>query len=237
MSNNYPNKHSNKTFGGHSLKKSKAVDRKKNLLITIAVISVILIVMSIVALLISKLENNAPEEQQNKYQFDYADYNEDITEDKVYMGYDRNIYYTNPDGYMTVSVERDNMEDVSEVYREPVLFLMDCIDAMIAGDVSKYNSFFGAEYYKNTDSTPKESFTPQKLYSITITAVTYWYDDSSDSGVRYYNFGLDYMIKNNNGTLRSDMGSDAIRRIYLTIKEENDTFSIIDRSYISSLQY
>lgn len=135
------------------------------------------------------------------------------------MGYDRGVTYTN--GNLTVTVDREHLDDVSEAYRETVLFMFDYIDAMINGDAQKFNSMYAASFFKD-GRTPRERFTQQKIYAANIVAVDNWYDDSESSAVTYYNIGIDYMIKNNNGTLRDDMGSDAVRRKYLTIRKDAD---------------
>ena len=181
---------------------------------------------------ISKIKFGGNTETSNVYKFDYANYDENIFEDSKYMGYDRSIYYTDAEGYMTVTIDRENMDDVNEAYREVILFMMDYIDAMINGDVEKYNSCFDPSYYTG-GRQPKKNFTQQKLYRIKLIAVDYWYDESGGSSVMYYNIGIEYMIKNNNGTLRDDMGSDALRIKYLTIKETDGNFAITDESYFS----
>lgn len=208
---------------------------KKILLIVTGGICAFILIFFGVSRFISN-SRGGDETQPNNYRFDYANYDENIFLDKEYMSYDRSIYYTGVNTYMTVTIDRKHMDDVSEIYREPVLFLMDYIDAMINGDVTEYNACHAPEYYTG-GRKPKENFTMQKLYSITLISVDNWYDDSDSTAKRYYNIGIEYMIKNNNGTLRNDMGSDAIRRKYLTIKETSDgAFSITDESYFSGLE-
>lgn len=209
---------------------------KKILLIVAGGICAFILIFFGVSRFISSSRRGDKTTQSNNYRFDYANYDENIFLDKKYMSYDRSIYYTGVNTYMTVTIDREHMDDVSEIYREPVLFLMDYIDAMINGDVAGFNACHAPEYYTG-GRQPKENFTMQKLYSITLISVDNWYDDSDSDAERYYNIGIEYMIKNNNGTLRNDMGSDAIRRKYLTIKETSDgDFSITDESYFSSLE-
>lgn len=214
-----------------NLKKDKKT-AKKTILIVFAAMCIFMILYFMVSYGISKIKFGGNTETSNVYKFDYANYDENIFEDSKYMGYDRSIYYTDAEGYMTVTIDRENMDDVNEAYREVILFMMDYIDAMINGDVEKYNSCFDPSYYTG-GRQPKKNFTQQKLYRIKLIAVDYWYDESGGSSVMYYNIGIEYMIKNNNGTLRDDMGSDALRIKYLTIKETDGNFAITDESYFS----
>lgn len=212
--------------------KRKNISAKRGIIITLAAVLMAITLFYIILLMIEQTEITN-DMQTNKYTFSVADYDENIFEDRVYMSYDRSVYYTDPSSGMTVTVSRDDMTDVSETYREVIEFLLDYIDAMINGDVDGYNDCYAPEFY-NKDRTPKTSFTMQKLYRITITAVDWKYDDSGDEANRYYNIAIEYMIKNNNGTLRSDMGSDAIRKVYLTIMENvnsGGTMQITDESY------
>ncbi len=224
---------------GNNVNNSKKINNKKKtkkaIIIVFAAICGFIVLCYAAAYAISKIGTGEPAETSNVYRFEYPNYDEDIFKDKKYMGYDRSVYYTSAEGYMTVSIDRDDLSGVSESYREAVLFLMDYIDAMINGDVEKYNSCYDPSYYTN-GKKPKEKFTQQKLYMIKLTAVDRWYEDSESSGVTYYNIGIEYMIKNNNGTLRNDMGSDATRIIYLTIKEANGKFAITKESYVSRTQ-
>lgn len=84
------------------------------------------------------------------------------------MGYDRGVTYTN--GNLTVTVDREHLDDVSEAYRETVLFMFDYIDAMINGDAQKFNSMYAASFFKD-GRTPRERFTQQKIYAANIVAV------------------------------------------------------------------
>ncbi len=208
---------------------------KKAIIVVLCAVCMLIIVFYCIIWAVNR-HGNGDETLPNNYTFDYANYDEDIFRDKEYMSYDRNIYYTSINSYMTVTIDRENMDDVSESYRRPILFMMDYIDAIVNGDVETYNSCHASEYYKS-GRKPKENFTMQKLYAIKLTTVDTWYDDAGSEALRYYNIGIDYMIKNNNGTLRNDMGSDAIRRIYLTLKETSSgTITITDESYFSCLE-
>ena len=55
-------------------------------------------------------------------------------------------------------------------------------------------------------------FTAQKLYNIVITLISS--EEISQDGQKYdqYTYSLEYMICKNNGTFRTDVGSDASRK-------------------------
>ena len=126
----------------------------------------------------------------------------DIYTDEEYMDLDRTVYYTMVDGYET-TVPILAGEEIH--YSAEVRLLIRLVQAAIAGDSDTYNACFSSEYIeKSGEFSP---FTMQKLYDITI--VDYTYSATAPSGytsVRVY--GLRYKIKDNNGSLRDDVGSD-----------------------------
>lgn len=154
---------------------------------------------------------SSTEKHPNTIIFFTPNYDEDIYEDAVYLGLDRNIYIYDASVGLKESLEPEDYE----VYGESVQLMADFVNSIIAGDVERYNSFFADdEYYK-------ESFTKQKLYNIVIT--TYGSEEITDGDETWtqYEFALEYMIRQNNGTLRLDLESDACRAQYITVSDRS----------------
>ena len=139
----------------------------------------------------------------------------DITKDETYMSKNRIINFYKESTGVTVSV----LEEDRTGYNQAVNLLYSMVEFMIDGNVEGYNGCFSQIYFSSEE--PKIRFTKQKLYNITITevSITEKNDENGDPYTEYY-YKLDYMIRHNNGTLRSDVGSDSIKtqHIYLSDK-------------------
>ena len=82
----------------------------------------------------------------------------------------------------------------------------------------------------------KEAFTAQKLYNITITLQSR--EEVTEEGQTYNReiYVVEYMIRQNNGTFRTDVGSDAIRKQLVVVTDREgemkiDTVSSVTYSY------
>lgn len=140
--------------------------------------------------------------------FHKPDYSEDIYKDEYYMGLDRSIYYREIDTGVTIAVGPEDYDN----YGEGVKFMIDFVKCIIAGDAETYNSCFEEAFFEVKEQERKEAFTMQKLYNIVITKMSKTTDG--------YLFTLEYMIRNNNGTFRTDIGSDASKKQYITLSEK-----------------
>ena len=177
--------------------------RKKQMLLVILLVA-FLAVFIVTATVLLLLDDSGGPVGGNQAEIEFADpsLSVDIYEDEKYMELDRTIYYTMVDGYET-TVPILAGEDIH--YSTEVRLLVSLIRAAIAGDTDSYNACFSKEYIKASGEF--SPFTMQKLYDIAI--VDYTYTAAAPSGyvsVRVY--GLRYKIKDNNGSLRNDVGSD-----------------------------
>lgn len=154
-------------------------------------------------------------------------YDEDIYKDAVYIGLDRNIYIYDINTGVTESLESDDYE----AYGDGVKFMADFVNFIIEGDAESYNKCFENECFYNDSVEEKEAFTMQKLYNIKITRMSE--DDVSENGQNYtkYEFVLEYMIHQNNGTFRTDIGSDASKKQYITLTDRTGNLLISKTSY------
>ena len=125
-----------------------------------------------------------------------------------------------------------------------VKFMTDFIIAIQMGDVDAYNDCFSRSYLiaegkkkaENSDDPSKynnytdddflelgkeESFTMQQVYNAVITLLSE--TENEKTGTTNYIFDLKYKIRKNNGTLRTDMGSDVYRVQRINVIEDDTT--------------
>ena len=193
--------------------------RKKKLLVILLVAFLTVLILLTPALLLLG-SNDGGDDNGGRAEIEFADplLSVDIYTDEDYMDLDRRIYYTLVDGYET-TVPIPEGEEIH--YSTEVRLLVRLINAAIAGDTDTYNACFSKEYIETSGEFAP--FTMQKLYDISI--VDYTYSAVAPSGytsVRVY--GLRYKIKDNNGSLRDDIGSDGeIEQRVSVVKDANGT--------------
>ncbi len=137
----------------------------------------------------------------------------DIYSDEDYMTLDRNVYYCTRDGY---EIRTEIPESQYDSQPEPVRLLIAWLKAAERGDSVAYNDCFSPEYIEK--SGEQATFTMQKIYNITVTFQGRVSDSTVSDGYKdTYLYSVAYAIKDNNGSLRSDVGSDAIREQYVTV--------------------
>jgi hypothetical protein len=206
---------------------------KRRMLLIFGILLLILVVMVI---LVTTLENwllKAQTEQpkhgtQQTIIFHTPNYDEDITKDKAYMDRDRQIYYCDQSTGVTISLRDFEYAE----HGEGVELLCHMIESIIAGDHEAYNSFFSEEYLDREGE--KDMFTAQKLYEIKITLLSS--EEIIEDGLKstVETFTLEYMIYQNNGTFRTDVGSDAIRKQHVVVSDREGDMkidSIVSHTY------
>ena len=176
--------------------------------------------------LLSSLNNNKYNPTKQTIIFFEPNYDENIFEDTKYMGLDRNIYIYDIATGVTESLEQEDYEE----YSDAVKLMVDLINSIINGDAETYNNFFSSECVANGHVQLKEEFTMQKLYNIQITQLS---TEDDDSNYTKYEFILEYMIMQNNGTFRTDIDSDASKKQYITITDQTGEL-LIDSIITSS---
>ncbi len=190
---------------------------KKIILLSFAGMLLFVVLFYTGAYLIDKYATSSNPGDKNNYNptnqtitFYTPDYNEDIYKDSYYIGLDRNIYYYDPGTGLTTTISEADYYN----FNEGVRFMHDFVNHIIAGDSEEYNECFSLDYYLEDGNEEKDSFTMQKLYNIKITKVS---ETTGTGAGDIYIYMLEYMIHKNNGTFRTDMGSDASRTQYITI--------------------
>ena len=138
-----------------------------------------------------------------------------ILEYEEYVALDRNIIYRDGTGIESGLVEGNLNE-----YNPGVTVIYNMLNALIEGDVDAYNALLGDGVEK------KDSFTQQQIYKITVTNKTKSSNDGS------YEFTVDYKIHENNGSYRTDMGSDMYRPLSITVSNKSGKYLIESMSGI-----
>lgn len=204
----------------------------------VCIFGIILLVLVVLFVLVTVLENwlesTKVEQPSNGTPptiiFHTPNYEEDITKDSYYMDLDRQIYYADLSTGVTISLSKATYGE----HGEGVELLCRMIQYIIAGNHEKYNTCFSEAYLDEVGE--KDMFTAQKLYNITITLQSS--EEVSEEGKTYTRetFVLEYMIYQNNGTFRTDVGSDAIRKQAVVVTDREgemliDTISGYSYSY------
>ena len=189
--------------------------KKRILIVFGCMVAFVLIYMAVAASgILKNLSGNQNPPQNERpattYSFYEADYDLDILDIDEYMSKDRLIYYCDPNTGVTVSLTDD-----ADRLRYDGAFQTLCtmIDRIIAGNADRYNDLFSSRYYAIEGNERKTEFTMQQVYDIKIT----WdgksaQTDENGKTFTQYQYVVEYKIRQNNGTFRDDIDSDASRK-------------------------
>lgn len=158
------------------------------------------------------------------------DYDHDIMKDKEYLDLDRKIYYYADRTQLGTMIELDDSNRDKQAVG--VTLICDMVESIIMGDADTYNSFFSDYYFEHKELEPDPGFTMTQLYNIKITNFgTQAISDKKLGDYTEYHFVLQYSIHKNNGTFRSDIGSDGSAATYIIITDRNGELKIEDMFY------
>lgn len=196
-------------------KDNKHKKAKKGLYLIVLITIGILIILIVASLLIDSIEKNANPDREINYNFYPADFNENIFDDTEYVELiaAEFLKFCDQTNGLTVGITRENAKEQGI----EVEFLVEMIYDIINGDNQSYNDRFSDTYYKN--NSPKDKFTMQKIYDVTITYVSS--EDISDEQTGNYTksvYSIEYKIFENNGTFRRDIGAGS-KKQYFTISD------------------
>ena len=208
--------------GTESEKKSEkrsadeAKSRKKRIIITVAACLLAFVVLyygitAISSVIKQKKQDDEASKAVKGIKFHTPNYTEDITQDSVYMGLDRNFYFEDSSNGFRTSYDPESLEEVSDVYRDTVRTITRYLEAAIAGDAEELNECLSDWYFDN-GGKQRERIAPQKLYDILITTDTQAKVSDLPASSESYCYWVEYKIRMNNGTFRDDMGSDGVRK-------------------------
>ena len=149
-----------------------------------------------------------------------ADWELDIMKEPGYLAKDRTIYYCDAQYGLTEALDDKNRDD----FGPAVELLANMIDLIIAGDADHYNELFSSNYFANHD--PEPPFTMQQLYDIKLTKVK---ETQMSEGYTQYEFEVEYRIRQNNGTFRTDIGDEESRKQYFILSNSPSREVLIDQ--------
>lgn len=194
---------------------------KKRILIVGAIVLAVLILLFVALWVADTLAKRNVGVPDGTYEF-YPPYDGDIMENPEYLALNRMVDYCNdPLGYgLRQSITDENEEE----FDDAVLFLRDYLQTVIAGDAQSYNGFFNHTYFE--DNEPKSAFYQQMLYNMVIYFES---TEKQDGGDTLTTYRLEYMIYQNNGSFRKDVGSDAILPRHVTVRIGADGTILIER--------
>ena len=193
------------------------------------IVIICLAVFTVIAIpLISFLDNlekqQSVEELESKKEstiiFFEPNWELDIMKDPAYLALDRTVYYNDVQYGITVALDQKNVNK----YGPAVEVLNQMIQFIIAGDADGYNQLLSVNYLENNDFEPP--FTMQQLYDIRISKVQ---ETIVNGEYTQYEFELEYRIRNNDGTFRTDIGSDESKRQYVILSNSTSNDVLIDQ--------
>ena len=158
------------------------------------------------------------DDRRSTFVFYPPNYEENIFENAEYLEKNRYIKYT--DGPVSVLIIDNDFTEYGRAFE----LIAQYINAIIHGDAETYASFF-SENLKKTIELP-EKFTMQKLYDIEIEKLSVTEGEDERGEYRRHIYRISYMIMRNDGTFRSDLGSDEIRPQELTVTERDGKLAI-----------
>jgi nitrate reductase NapE component len=205
--------------------KSSKKRRTQGLIISFLFIIIGISVLCFIIMGIIGKQNEPQNNTGNTIIFHEADFDYDIMKDENYLELDRNVRFENTHNGITIEIVDDNLNDVPTDIRDSFNVINNFIKYAISGDHNKLNELFSDEYIAAEGETKME-FTMQQLYNIKVTYIDDTITESDGYTYSSQDFWLEYMIRKNNGTFRSDMASDCIKKEYVRITNRNDEYEI-----------
>ena len=194
--------------------------RKKLFIVVGIVVGVITLLMAVLLIVNSLKKDDEAVILPNSYF--YPTYQGNIFEYEEYLEKrpDVIMYCPDPsgDGHITsIDTEKE------ETFAPEVIFLRDFLVIMMHADLDAYNNCFNEVYYKNHQK--QAAFSQQMIYEAEI---RYGGEETVTNGVKTVTYYLLYKLYQNDGSLRRDVGSDAMvamRVVLRTTPEGNISIS------------
>lgn len=223
---------SNKKEKELAMKSNGAHIKKSMLTVMISIAALLLILVILIQVLTRcKTDPSSPPSETTdhtvtlEFSDEYVTDREVFEADEKYFTYDRTVYFYDPQTGVTEGIEEGKYDDFGAAAE----LLCRMIESIIAGDAETYNTFFSDIYFEQNEE--KSEFSMQKLYDILLSEHSVS-EETDDNGVTYkeYIYEVRYKIRNNNGSFRSDVDSDKIRKQYFLITNRSGQLSI-DKIY------
>ena len=201
---------------------------KRNMLIVIISMVIFAVIAFPLIGFLDKLQTGGAEEETPKLPpssiiFATPDYEYDIMKDPDYLQLNRRIYYCDERSGMTEELTDKTVTG----YGPAAVVLRDFINTIIAGDADAYNALFSSNYYANHD--PEAPFTMQRLYDIKLTKINESIVSGESGKYTQYEFEVEYKIRLNDGTYRTDIGHDESKKQYFILSDSTSEDVLIDQ--------
>ncbi len=213
-------------FAEQSRQAQEATRRLKRRMIAVLIGLVIFTVIAIPLIsFLDRVESPAGFEEietrkESTIIFYEANWELDIMKEPGYLAMNRTIYYCDAQYGMTIALDEKNRDE----YGPAVEVLVEMIERIIAGDADGYNALLSANYFENHD--PEPPFTMQQLYDIKLTKVK---ESVMSEGYTQYEFEVEYRIRENNGTFRTDIDDGESRKQYFVLSNSTSKNVLIDQ--------
>ena len=221
--------HQNQNFEEQSRAARESTRRLKRNMFIVLVCMVAFAVVAIPLInILDRLQSDESEEEATKQTGNFfipatPDYEYDIMQDEEYLQLNRRIYHCDERSGLTEELTDKNIGGYGPAAR----VLREAINAIIAGDADAYNSLFSDNYYANNE--PESPFTMQRLYDIKITKVNETIKSGEKGKYTQYEYEVEYKIRLNDGTFRTDIGHDESKKQYFILSDSVTGDVLIDQ--------
>ena len=219
----------NRNFEEQSRAARESTRRLKRNMIIVLVCMVAFAVVAIPLInVLENIQNGGAEQETGKLPpssiiFATPDYEYDIMEDRDYLQLNRRIYHCDERSGLTEELTDKNITG----YGPAAVVLREAINAIIAGDADAYNELFSDNYYANHD--PEAPFTMQRLYDIKLTKINESVKSGEKGKYTQYEYEVEYKIRLNDGTYRTDIGHDESKKQYFILSDSVTGDVLIDQ--------
>ena len=201
---------------------------KRNMIIVLVCMAMFAVVAIPLIRILDGLQNGENEEETKKLPpssiiFATPDYEYDIMQDNDYLQLNRRIYHCDVRSGMTEELTDKNISG----YGAAATVLSEYINAVIAGDADALNALFSENYFANHEAEPP--FTMQRLYDIKLTKVNETIIVGEKGKYTQYEYEVEYKIRLNDGTFRTDIGHDESKKQYFVLSDSVTGEVLIDQ--------
>lgn len=227
----------NQSFEEQSRQARESTRRLKRNMIIVLVCMVVFAVVAIPLInLLDGLQTENVEDETTQKNGNFfipvtPQYGYDIMQDEDYLQLNRRIYHCDDRSGLTEELTDKNAQG----YGAAAAVLRAYINAVIAGDADAYNALFSDNYFANHE--PEAPFTMQRLYDIKLTKINETTVSGDTGKYTQYEYEVEYKIRLNDGTFRTDIGHDESKKQYFVLSDsvtgEVLIDQILDYNYVS----
>ena len=219
----------NQSFEEQSRQARESTRRlRRNMIVVLICMAVFAVVAIPLINILDGLQRGDSEEETKKLPpssiiFATPDYEYDIMQDNDYLQLNRRIYHCDDRSGMTEELTDKNISG----YGAGAVVLRAYINAVIAGDADALNALFSENYFANHEAEPP--FTMQRLYDIKLTKMNETTIAGETGKYTQYEYEVEYKIRLNDGTFRTDIGHDESKKQYFVLSDSVTGEVLIDQ--------